>query len=253
MTYTILGTGNMAWFLGTRLKAAGFICKGVWGRSLKAANDLAKELRCQYISDLASVEDKYDCCIVAVSDHAIAEVTRQLSFENTVVIHTAGSKKLDILKAPNRGVVWLIYSILKNDLPAHRNIPAVIEANTDQAKAATAKIARAVSDMVHEVSREQREWLHLTAVIGNNFTNHLMAICEDICKEQGVTFTLLLPILHQTFGRAIQMSPRASQTGPARRGDTDTMQAQTKLLKEHPEYKKVYKAVSESISKMYED
>lgn len=251
MTYTMIGTGNMAWFLVSRLRAAGYECGGVWGRSAASAAALAKAAGGPALSDLGGIPDSYDCCIVAVSDHSIAGITAQLRLHNTVVMHTAGAIGLDVIAAPHRAVLWLIYSILKTDLPTHRDIPAVVEANTPEARKAAGRIARVISDMVHEVSREQRQWLHLAAVMGNNFTNHLMTICEQICREQGVSFSLMVPILQQTFSRMMVLSPKEAQTGPAKRGDRDTLELQAGLLKDRPEYQKIYEAVSDSILKMY--
>jgi predicted short-subunit dehydrogenase-like oxidoreductase (DUF2520 family) len=251
MTYTLIGTGNMAWFLATALKEAGYECMGVWGRTESSAAALAQMLGCAVIADLGSIKDEYDCCILAVTDHIIGEKAAELNLVKTPVVHTAGAVSLDVIPAPNRAVLWLIYSILKNDVPGHRNIPALVEANTPEARKAAARIARVISDMVHEVTGEQRQWLHLSAVMGNNFTNHLMTIVEQICKEQGVSFTLMLPILHQTFSRTVLMSPRDSQTGPARRGDDDTIARQTAMLENHPEFQKIYAAISASIEAMY--
>jgi predicted short-subunit dehydrogenase-like oxidoreductase (DUF2520 family) len=251
MTYTLIGTGNMAWFLASRLAGKGFECKGVYGRDMAAAELLAEELFTETIPDLNSIPDTYDCCIVAVSDKAVGNIVSQLNLKETVVIHTAGVVSLENIDFTHKAVVWFIYSISKTSLPNHRAIPAVIEASTPKAMEAVRSIAMEMSDIVQEASFHQREWLHLTAVFANNFTNHLLAISEKACQEQELPFTLLKPILYQTFDRIEASSAVDLQTGPARRGDEKTMNRHLEMLGKYPHWRKIYEAASASIEDMY--
>lgn len=253
MTYTIIGTGNMAWFLVRRLKAAGYICNGVYGRNEEKSRALAAFANSVFISDLQAVKGPSDCCIIAVTDRAIEGIARELFFKSTVVIHTAGTVSIDLLSSENKGVLWPVYSILKNDLPKHTNIPIVYEANNDFSKKIVLKIAHTISDIVYEANEKQRQWLHLTAVFGNNFTNHLAAICEQLCKEQQLPFFLLLPILKQTFERMNDKNSLETQTGPAKRNDVSTISKHIQLLQSHPHLQQVYKALTASIKDMYND
>src|SRR5690606_68572 len=157
-----------------------------------------------------------------------------------VVIHTAGAVSLDAITQSDKAVLWTVYSINKNNLPYHRNIPVICEYNSKKAQQIVMKLANVLSDIVQEENRQPRKWLHLCAVIGNNFTNHLMAVCEKICAEQQLSFSLLQPILQQTFERLQTVSPMASQTGPAIRNDTVTIEKHLQLLKQHPHWQKVY-------------
>ena len=251
MTYTIIGTGNMAWFIAHRLHAAGMVCRGIHGKNHQHAIQLAALVSAPVIDDVASIKDDHDCCIIAVSDHAIPEVAEKLTLKKTTVIHTAGAVPLDAIPCANRSVLWFIYSILKNNLPDHRNIPAIIEGSTEHAVETTKQIAKAISDVIHEVDGQQRQWMHITAVFGNNFINHLMTICEQLCKEQNLPFSLLLPILEQTLDRVKMLSPGDIQTGPAKRGDIVTIRKQLSLLASHPHLAEIYKSISSSIEDLY--
>lgn len=251
MTYTLVGTGNMAHFLASRFSHAGIICDGVYGRDAQKVPTVAAIAKADTIGSIEDIKEGSDCCIIAVSDAALAEVSQGLSFSKTVLIHTTGSQPLSVLPAQHTGVLWCIYSILKEELPQHRNIPVIREGNTEQARAILKELATALTDTSYEVSYQQRQYLHLTAVFGNNFTNHLMAICEAICKEQNLPFSLLLPILKQTFERIEHASPELLQTGPARREDEITLYRQTDQLEEHPDWQTVYLAISASIENWY--
>lgn len=250
MNFTLVGTGNMAWFLASRLPQKGHKCIGVYGRNANAAQELAKELRAPIVESIAVLPEA-DCCLLAVADSVITEISHLISTTQTVVLHTAGAVPLDALKQEHRGVVWPIYSLLKDNLPTHRNLPVICEYNDEPAKTITEIVAYSLSEIVQPVSWQQRQWLHLCAVVGNNFTNHLMAICEEICRAQDLPFSLMRPIVQQTFERIKHAEPAMLQTGPAIRKDHQTMQQQQQLLSSHPQWQQVYAALSASIEYMY--
>lgn len=248
MQFSIIGTGNMAWFLANKLTIAGHQCNYVYGRNPEQATLLANKINSKPTDRIRDIKDENDAVIIAVTDSSIAEIAPRIIADEAVIIHTSGFAGTDILReARHYGVLWPIYSIVKNNLPAHRNIPCAVEANDTHSKLIIRNLAHALSDVVFEANHQQRQWLHLAAVIGNNFTNHLMAIDEMICKEQGIDFAHLRPILQQTFDRVQGISPIELQTGPAARNDRQTMDAQVQLLAKHPEWKEIYTAVSDSI------
>jgi len=250
MTFTIIGTGNMAWFIGNRLVAARHLCKGVFGRNEAAVKQLAGALLCDKYGDIkAARETEADVCFLAVSDNAVHLVAEQLSYKKTVLIHTAGAVSIAAISnaAPDTAVLWPVYSIPRNNPPTHRNIPIAWEASSPKAEKFTLSMIHIFTDVSFEAKYDQRKWLHLSAVISNNFTNHLMAICEKICAENALPLSALEPIIEQTFTRLRQSPPSAVQTGPAVRGDSATIAEQTALLEKHPYWQKIYTAITESI------
>lgn len=253
MTFNIIGTGNTAWFIGTKLVEAGHTCTGIYGRNPERTALIAGALQTKVYSSLSEMPDTSDCCVIAISDYAINEVAAQLQFSQSTLIHTAGAVDISVLEpqATNAGVIWPVYSILKDDLPKHRSIPLVWEGNTDIARTLIQSIVNGISDIAYETDSEQRKWLHLTAVLGNNFTNHLLSICEQLCRLHNMPFELLYPIISQTANRVLFQSPTELQTGPARRNDINTMENQTNMLASNPNWQSVYKALSASIENMY--
>lgn len=252
MTYTIIGSGNMAWFLTNRLQQAGFRCMGVYGRNRTEVSLLSESVNAPIFHHISHIrEGLADCCIIAVADQAIAEVAAKLPLTETVVIHTAGSLALDVIPTHNSAALWCIYSILKNDLPTHRNIPVICESGSPKAAAIVHQFANAVSDIVQTATWQQRQYLHLTAVLSNNFINHLLTITSELCKQQQISFELLQPIIEQTFQRLQSTDPKDMQSGPARRGDRNTIQRHLLLLQQQPHWKYLYECVSASIENMY--
>jgi hypothetical protein len=253
MTYSIVGGGNIAWYLGTRLQQAGHICAGVYSRNAEHAALLATALHTTTYDQLNSIADNHDICIIAVSDGAIAEVAQQLKLNTTIAIHTAGAVPITAISEHilHSGVAWPIYSLLKNDIPQHNQVPIAWEATDDQTATVIIKLLKDISDQLISTTLQQRQWMHLVAVFSNNFTNHLMAISEQICKEKGLPFSAFAPILQQTFDRNFTRSPHDLQTGPAKRGDHSTLQKHLQLLHMHPEWQRLYEDMSTSIEKMY--
>jgi hypothetical protein len=95
--------------------------------------------------------------------------------------------------------------------------------------------------------------LHLAGVLVNNFTNHLYALTEDFCRQEGIDFDLLLPLIKETAGRLSHFRPRQSQTGPAVRRDNNTIKKHLELLNNHNDIKELYKLFTNKIQEYKEE
>jgi predicted short-subunit dehydrogenase-like oxidoreductase (DUF2520 family) len=111
------------------------------------------------------------------------------------------------------------------------------------------QLANSITSSVYVINSEQRMQIHLAAVIANNFTNHLYSIAEKILNEHDLSFDLLRPIIQTAAKNIGHYSPAILQTGPAVRGDKKILKKHLELLKDHPEWKKIYKLITESIGK----
>lgn len=254
MTFTIIGTGNIAWFFGKKLAAAGHQCRGVFGRNPEKVKVLADTLLATRSGSIEDFRDEEsDVCFLAVSDTGVGEVAQHLRLKHTILVHVAGALPIDIIKesATDCAVLWPIYSIQRNNPPTHRNIPIAWEVTSDRAKRFVLEMAHAITDELFEARNEQRKWLHLAAVFTNNFVNHMMAINEMICKENDLPLAALKPLFNQTFEKLKQSSPKAIQTGPAIRNDEDTVLLHLQMLASKPELQHVYEAVTKSIHTLH--
>jgi predicted short-subunit dehydrogenase-like oxidoreductase (DUF2520 family) len=254
MTFSIIGTGNIAWFLSKKIAAAGHQCKGVFGRNESAVNELADYLLAPLYGDLSKIEDGIsDVCFLAVSDDAIAQIVPTLAFKQTILVHMAGSLPLNILEsaAKDYGLLWPVYSINKQNMPAMRNIPCAWEASSDRAKRFLLEMGHAITDDLFEATEEQRLWLHICAVMSNNFINHLLAINEKLCNEHNLSLAHLQPLIKQTFDKAKNASALSAQTGPAIRSDNSTISKHMNLLGQYPELANIYDVLTKSIQTMH--
>lgn len=254
MTYTLIGTGNMAWMLASRMTSGGHVCVGAWGRNTQELTALCTAYRLPQLTAKNQVHDGADACIVAVSDDAIAEVVQGFSFRTSTLIHTAGSVPLSVLEnsSINVGVVWPVFSLRKGQLPTHRQFPAIMEANTKQALMMVQLVAKAICEVNYETNTAKRQALHLAAVVGSNFSNHLLATSVDLCEAQGLPRSLLQPLLFQTFTATRTHHPGELQTGPAKRHDTATMEHHLEMLHKNPNHlQEIYELISKAIMEKY--
>jgi len=253
MTYYIVGTGNTAWFIATKLHAAGHTCKAVYGRDITKATELANSIGSIARDITEGIPDDADACILAVSDNAIAQIAANLHFKTTLLLHTAGAVSSDILSksSVNYGVIWPIYSITKQQLPETKNIPTAIEINNNALLPTLKKVTDSFTNTVYEADSDKRKAMHLAAVFSNNFSNHLFTIAEKLCEEQQIPFSTMIPIIAQTAERINRQSPIQLQTGPAKRNDAATMDAHKNMLSANPEWEDIYISISASILKMY--
>jgi predicted short-subunit dehydrogenase-like oxidoreductase (DUF2520 family) len=248
MDIVIIGTGNTATVLGRKLHKVGHRIVQVFGRDSSAASQLAYELGTESTNYWNVVNRTADLYIIAVSDIAIEEVLAELPLTDKVVVHTAASVPLDVLKekAEHYGVFYPLQS-LKKEVRNLPDIPIIIDASDRKTLHLLDVLAHTISSQVYAASDETRLKLHLAAVMVNNFTNHLYALVEKYCNEEGLDFYLLLPLIKETASRLDEISPAKTQTGPAVRNDTTTIEKHQLLLQQYPQLRRLYEQFTESI------
>ncbi|MEZ0129489.1 Rossmann-like and DUF2520 domain-containing protein [Flavobacterium sp. LBUM151] len=188
-----------------------------------------------------------DLYIIAVTDNAIAEVSAQLPFINQLVVHTSGTASIETLDDKNRkGVFYPLQTFSKNKDVDFSIIPICLEAENTFDFRVLDTIAKSISKAVFPINSEQRKALHVAAVFVNNFTNHLYQIGQEICEENQVPFEILKPLIQETADKINTLSPVDSQTGPAKRNDSTTIDAHLEYLTNENQ-KNIYKILTQSI------
>ena len=250
---SIIGTGNVASHLSFALESAGHTICEIYARDLEKAEALTNRLFSpEPVDSLNFEESEAEVFIIAVSDNAIEHVAKHLYVPtDAMVVHTSGSKGLDVLEEhlPNVGVLYPLqtFSHLKN--VNFSEIPMLLEANSENGKKLLTDLASSLSSQVYLLDSESRRTLHLSAVFVCNFVNHLYALGKTIAESAEIPFHLLHPLMKETAEKAILHGPELSQTGPALRGDTSIINTHLQMLKHNPELFDLYKSLSESIFK----
>jgi len=252
MKIIIVGAGRIAWHLSKRLKSKGLPVVQIISRTAEHAEALAESLHTPWADSPAELLPDADWIILAVRDDAIEEVAAAFApfVQNSLVTHTSGGTAGALL-APyfeRYGVFYPLQSFSLEHTPVWSKIPFCVDAQSNEDVLFLKKIAKTIGNLVYRVTDEQRAQLHVAAVFANNFANRCFAIAEKILDQKDLPFELLHPLMEETLAKALQDSPARMQTGPAMRGDVDTVRRHLKLLAENPEWQEIYREISENIN-----
>ena len=132
------------------------------------------------------------------------------------------------------------------------HFPFLVEASSSQVLARITALAQSISERVVEVDSHMRLKVHLAAVFANNFSNHMVHVAQQILEEANLDTGVLDLLLEETFQKLKDMDSFSAQTGPAVRGDLETMNKHIELLKDHPEWEKLYTFISRDITRSRE-
>ncbi len=250
----LIGAGRIATHLGKVLLGSGVKIKQVYNRSLGAAKRLGETLDCQYINQPTSIDLNADLYIVCVSDQAIESIAAQFSFldqKDKLIVHTSGATPGKVFEGHFRryGVFYPLQSFSTEQEVDFQAIPICIDANTQADVQLLQGLATGISPKVYAINDEDRKLLHVAAVFVNNFSNHLSALMDQWLTAEQIPFELLQPLIQMTAQKLEKQSPATAQTGPAIRGDIDTIARHLDVLAEKkPELLPLYKWMTRSIN-----
>ena len=248
MNISIIGSGNLAWFMATRWQKAGHHIVEICSRNPQNAQALASVVGATVCEHQRELSAKADVFLFALPDAVLAGQIARFPFQDKIILHGAGTQPLAGFEGGNSGVIWPLYSLHQSDLPVIRDIPVFWESRGTEAAKAVPELAAALSNHCRPADLNARMQLHLSAVFVNNFVNHLMAVTQNRMQELDLPFNdSLQPIIQQTIETALVGLSFESQTGPAIRKDKVTMEKHLQLLSGHPEWQEIYQAISRSI------
>lgn len=253
LTVSIIGSGNVATALGIALSNNGIRVLEVFSPNINNAKLLAEKIGCNYKESIEKLNTISDLYIIATPDNEISDVVAKLQDKDRIVAHTSGSRPLDIFsgKFQNYGVFYPLQTFTKDKQVDFLEIPICIEGSNDTTLELLVQLAKKISDNVVSINSGQRQYLHLTAVIVNNFTNLLYNIANEVLSDKDIDFSLLHPLIKETAKKIQDVDPHKAQTGPARRNEIKTINRHLELLDAYPEYKEVYNLLSMQIIKKY--
>ncbi len=248
----LVGSGNVAWVLGAALKESGILINAVIARNKDKAEALARLLDSQALT----FEDKLpeaDLILLTVSDDSIQQVSERLAKQTSIeslIAHTSGSKPTTLLSPFNRQASFYpLQTMTKGNTVDFNKVHFCVYTKEESHLNALKALAGRISKHVHVLDDQQRAFLHLSAVMVNNFSNLFFTEAYKLSSIHNIDFELLRPLILKTAQKAIENNPSSVQTGPAARQDTDTIQQHLNLLQEDPKLKELYQLISERIIK----
>lgn len=246
----LAGAGNVAWHLFRAFEQGGHEVLQVYARSPQALERFGVDSARRCLSP-DKIDREADFYVLAVSDRAVVQVSDALPENQGVIVHTAGSLPISVLSkhAGRCGVLYPFQTLTAgHEVDFAASVPLLIEADSPSNALLIKDLAVSLSRQVVETNSDTRRMLHVCAVFASNFTNHLLAVADQLALDHGVDFELLRPLVEATVNKAFTGGPQRVQTGPAVRGDTLILESHIALLKKYPLFAEVYQLLSRSIS-----
>lgn len=252
----IIGSGQVARYFAHSFSDAGLHVSWIAGRNLEKVQKLAEEVNTLAIPMKECGQYHADLVICAVNDNSINDVTSGLISclpGESALVHTSGSQPITTIHPyfKTRGVIYPLQTFNLRDNSYERDIPIIIEADLPSFSDQLTHLSQYLSDNVVVLNYEQRQVLHLSAVIMNNFTNHLATKAFQLLHDHQLDPKLLHPLLQKTTKMILAGDPETIQTGPARRQDSKTLDLHRNLLTSHPGLLALYDQMTKSIQDYY--
>lgn len=247
----IVGAGNVACTLCKVLKNKEINPYCVYVRDAAKAEKMRHDLGVETVSDYEKVLES-DFLIIAVRDDEIAEVASHLVDYKGLAAHTSGTKPSEVLNRIERyGVFYPLQTMSKEREIAFDDVPLLIYANSPEDLIRLNGFAEKLSSKVEYCDDEQRKAIHLAAVFVSNFTNLMLGVGDKILKNNGLTLNLMHPLVKEMIQKSFEISPENALTGPARRGDMQTIRNHEEMLSNSPKELEVYKVLTNYILEKY--
>ena len=247
----MIGAGNVSTHISRHFLSAGHNISCIYSRTEESVQRLATELGVSGTSHLENLPVEADFFIICVPYSAVDEVARQLRGRKGIWLHTAGALSMSVFDgiSDEFGVLYPLQTLSRDRSIGKDRIPFLVEASSTTVMHKITALARSISEKVEKADTPTRLKVHLAAVFANNFSNHMVHVAQELLKEGGLDAGILDLLLEETFHKLREMDSFSAQTGPAVRGDRDTMNKHIELLKDHPEWEKLYTFISRDIGR----
>ncbi|MCS6916190.1 MAG: DUF2520 domain-containing protein [Chitinophagales bacterium] len=254
VSVTIVGAGNVGYHLAWHLHNAGHRVEQVFSRHLPAARWVGTLLDIPYTNRLEDIKPDSDIFLISVKDDAIGEVVNRLRLPEKIVAHTSGTVPMDLLQpvSSHYGIFYPLQTLSRNISVDFSAIPFCINGSDDFTYEALRQLALSLTRKVVRIDDRQRLAIHVAAVFANNFTNHLFAIAQRILEHHDLSFEILKPLIGETVRKIQNHPPVNVQTGPAVRGDVQTIARHLEFLRDLDGFSDLYRQLTQSIEQLHQ-
>ena len=203
----IIGPGRAGTSLAAALAAHGWDVIGFLGRH----------------DDLTAAARGVDILVIATPDDAVAPTAAAVAPEAaTTVLHLSGSLGLDVLAPhPCRAALHPLVPLPNAVVGATRLASGVTFAVSGDPVARL--LALSLGGRVVEVADADRAAYHAAACIAANHVVALLGQVERVAASAGLDLEAFLPLTRAAVDDVAALGPRQALTGPAMRGDWDTL------------------------------
>ena len=241
MRLGILGGGRAAWAFGSAWLRIGWPMTGVWLRR-ESKSHMPELLRAPRLP-IEKLAEESELLLIAVSDRAIAGVAKKIPETNAIIFHASGAHR----SLRDGFSLHPLKSLRPVGEPSDlEGSLLVFEGNHQK----TAKlIAKAIGARFAEVSPEKKALYHAGAVFGANYVAAVLDIAQNLLRQSGVGEAKedLVALALSAIENWKQHDDARRFTGPAIRGDSETVARHISALAEDPQVQQIYKLLADSI------
>ena len=248
MKIVIIGSGNVAENLAQAVaEAENLELVQVFARNEERGRKVAELSHTEWSNSELAEADLY---LISISDNAVEGYAKTLHIpQNAVVAHTAGCCPIDAL-APHthRAVFYPVQTFSVGRKVDFTKGYIFVEGATEHALQTIEQVAHSLTPNVLPADTTRRAVIHLSGVFACNFANAMYANAAEVLAKEGLPFDIVAPVIEETAKKVIEsQNPAVSQTGPARRGDSQTLERHRKMLADEPKKREIYDKISEDI------
>lgn len=248
MRVVVIGSGNVAESLAQAIaEADGLELIQLFARNEERGRKVAEAAHTKWSNTSLAEADLY---LISVSDSAVAEVSSSLRPpKGSVVAHTAGCCPIEALATHEHSAVFYPFQTFSIGRKVDFSKGYIfLEATTPHALKIVEEVAHQLTSKVEFADTERRAVVHLSGVFACNFANAMYANAAEILATAALPFDIVAPVIEETAQKAISiLNPAQSQTGPARRGDMQTLDRHRSMLAGRPRTQDIYDKISEDI------
>ncbi|MBI1183985.1 DUF2520 domain-containing protein [bacterium] len=252
MRIGIIGSGNTAWQLSHQFVQAAVPVVFIASRNSQKAAIIAEECG---IDQLPYAQNLPECDLLflCVNDASIAPVSAWLGANNRVcMVHCSGSVAIDALENKGgKGVFYPLQTMTTGRLLQPNQLPVCLEGSDAGVMEKLLWLAKTCGFPHIELDSSKRAQAHLSAVFVNNFMNHLLHQAQSLAASNQLDMAFFEALAQETVAKFFALGGEAAQTGPARRGDTATIEKHRNALKEIPEALNLYDIFTQSITRKF--
>ena len=252
MRISFIGSGNVATHLALAMYNRGHVIDQIYSRDFGHAQFLANRVEAEPINSFDHLRHTSNVYIIAVTDDALYDVAADLKLDDALVLHTSGASPINVLKntSTRYGVMWSPQSFVRDVAIEYNQLPFCIEGSDEKTEEEIEEFIGMISPYIYHTTFQQRQYLHLSSVFVNNFTNALYAIAQQLCQRHKTQFEILYPLILTTAKRVQWGDVKYQLTGPAVRGDEKTINAHRKLLDKDPATLALYDALTDVLKNL---
>lgn len=213
MRFRIIGLGGVGRAFAKALVSVGWQFDRGYGRD----------------DDISEAAAGVPVLLICVPDKVVATVAKAVEIGDAVVMHVAGSLGLDVLSDHERvGSVHPLMSVPDPDGGAERLLDRCYFAISGDPLAET--LVNALGGHAFAVGDDQRALYHAAAAVASNHLVALASQVDRLARSAGIPSDVYWPLMLATITNIRSTNPASALTGPAARGDWDTLRAHASAL-----------------------